>query len=103
MAPLAIAQFGSTGAVSGQVKDQSGAVVQNASVQLIDTSTKIPRTIKTNDEGRYSFNNVPPGTYDLTVAKQGFAQARLRDQQVDVGQALTLDVSLTIGTTATTD
>src|SRR5580658_7633512 len=100
--PLAIAQFAATGAVSGRVKDPSGAVVQDASVQLIDKGTKIARTIKTNDEGRYSFNNIPPGTYDVTVAKPGFSEERLRDQQVDVGQALTLDFSLTVGTTATT-
>jgi hypothetical protein len=100
--PLAIAQFAATGEVAGRVKDPSGALVQDASVQLIDKGTKIVRTIKTNDEGRYSFNNVPPGTYDVTVAKTGFSEARLKDQQVDVGQALTLDVSLVVGTTATT-
>ena len=102
MTPLAIAQFASTGEVEGRVKDSSGAVVQDASVQLIDTGTKIARTIKTNSEGRYVFNNVAPGNYDLTFAKVGFAQDRLKDQQVEVGQALTLDVALRIGATATT-
>ena len=100
--PLAMAQFASTGEVEGRVKDSSGAIVQDASVQLIDRGTKIARTIKTNSEGRYVFNNVAPGNYDLTFAKTGFSEDRLKDQQVDVGQDLTLDVSLAIGTTATT-
>lgn len=99
---MAIAQFASTGEVAGRVKDPSGGVVQDASVQLIDTGTKIARTIKTNSDGRYVFNNVAPGNYDITVAKTGFSEDRLKDQQVDVGKALTLDISLTVGTTATT-
>jgi hypothetical protein len=100
--PYAIAQFAATGEVAGRVKDPTGAVVQDASVQLIDTGTKIARTIKTNSEGRYVFNNVAPGNYNVTFTKTGFSEDRLKDQQVEVGQALTLDVALTVGTTATT-
>ncbi len=100
--PLSMAQFASTGAVSGQVKDPSGAVVQTASIQLIDAGTKISRLGKTNEDGRYSFNNVPPGTYDLTVTSPGFSQAHLTEQHVEIGKALTLDISLTVGAAATT-
>jgi hypothetical protein len=100
--PLAVAQFASTGAISGQVKDPSGAVVQGANVELLDSATKATRTLKTNDEGRYSFNNVEPGSYDLTVTSKGFSESELKNQQVEVGKALTLDVALTVGTASTT-
>ena len=101
-ASLALAQFASTGAISGLVKDPSGGVVQNADVQLLDTGTKIARTIKTNGEGRYSFNDLAPGRYDVSITSQGFSKSELKNQQVEVGQALTLDVALSVGTAATT-
>jgi len=99
---VAMAQSVSTGAVSGQVTDQQGAAVAAAEIQLIDLATNTTRTTTTNDIGRYSFNNIPPGSYDLTVAKPSFALTRLKGQRVDVGLALTLDVVLGLGATTTT-
>jgi hypothetical protein len=96
------AQSAATGAVSGQVKDEQGGTVPGAEVKLTDTATNTARTTSTNDAGRYNFSNVPPGTYDLTVAKPSFTLAKLKEQTVDVGQALTLDVNLAIGATTTT-
>jgi hypothetical protein len=46
--------------------------------------------------------DVPPGRYDLSVTKPGFAQAELSGQNVAVGLALTLDLTLQIRTAATT-
>ena len=60
------------------------------------------RSTTTNDVGRYDFVNVPPGKYDLTVAKPGFTQAKVSGQTVQVGLALTLDIVLQVGGTATT-
>jgi hypothetical protein len=96
------AQSAATGAVSGQVKDQQGGAVVGAEVQLIDLGTNTSRTTSTNDAGRYSFNSIPPGTYDLAVSKPSFTLARVKEQKVEVGLALTLDVELAIGATTTT-
>ena len=97
-----MAQSAATGAVAGLVKDQQGAPVPGAEVQLTDLSTNAPRITATNDAGRYSFNSIPPATYDLTVTKPSFALAKVKDQTVEVGQALTLDVELAVGATTTT-
>jgi hypothetical protein len=97
-----MAQSASTGAVSGQVTDQQGAALPGSVVQLIDLTTGTSRNTTTNDAGRYSISNVPPGTYDLTVAKPSFALSRIKGQKVEVGLALTLDVVLGLGATTTT-
>jgi hypothetical protein len=90
-----------TGTLSGVVSDPSGAAVVNAEVKIVDPSTNTSLTTKSNEVGRYSFAAVPPGTYDLTVAATGFTQSRLAAQKVDVGESLTLNVTLQVGATST--
>jgi hypothetical protein len=96
------AQNTSSGSVSGLVTDTQSAVIIGADVALTDPSTNTTQTTTTNDAGRYSFVNVAPGSYDLTVSKAGFSQARMSQQNVQVGLTLTLDVTLEVGSTSTT-
>ncbi len=92
----------STGSVAGQVTDQQSAAIVGAEIKLVDPLTNAVRTTTSNDVGRYSFASVPPGTYDVTVSKPGFSQAKVAAQTVDVGLALTINVALTVGATTTT-
>ncbi|HLG95843.1 MAG TPA: carboxypeptidase regulatory-like domain-containing protein [Bryobacteraceae bacterium] len=60
-------------AISGVVKDSSGAVVANATVQAAsDVLIEGQRTVTTNAEGRYEIVDLRPGTYTVTVTMQGF-------------------------------
>jgi hypothetical protein len=95
------AQSASAGTVSGQVTDRQSAVIAGAQVTLTDTSTNTAQTTSTNGVGRYIFLNVPPGKYDLTVSKEGFSQAKVLGNNVEVGLVLTLDISLDVGSTTT--
>src|SRR5262249_5737742 len=45
---------------------------------------------------------VPPGTYDISVSKQGFSSAKLSAQKIEVGLVLTANLSLQVGATSTT-
>ena len=90
------AQSTSTGTVAGTVADSSGAVVSGATVTLTDTSTKSSRANATNDAGRYIFVDVVPGTYDLSVSKQGFSTTKTQTT-VTVGTSATLNMSLQVG------
>ena len=99
---MSFAQSAATGTVSGQVADQQGGVLSGADVKLIDSGTKSIRSTVTNDSGRYDFFNIPPGSYDLTVAKAGFTLAKFSAQKVDVGLALTLNATLQVGSMTTT-
>jgi len=93
------AQASSSGTVVGTVADPSGAVVNGATVTLLDKATNSARTATTNDAGRYIFVNVPPGTYDVTITKQGFATMKAPDVAVKVGTPTTLNSTLQVGGT----
>ncbi|HTS28193.1 MAG TPA: carboxypeptidase-like regulatory domain-containing protein [Bryobacteraceae bacterium] len=66
-------QSTATGTVSGLVTDVQNAVIAGTQVKLEDVTTRRVLTTVTNDAGRYSFINVPPGTYNVTFTKTGFA------------------------------
>src|SRR5262245_33695778 len=95
-------QSTSAGSVSGQVTDRQTAVIESAEVVVTDTSTKAAPATRCNEARRYIFLNVAPGTYNLSVSKTGFSQARLLAQTIQVGLLLTLNVTLEVGSTATT-
>lgn len=85
------------GTITGSVTDASGAVVPGAMVTITDTSTKISKTTTSNKNGLYVFSNVSPGTYDVTLSKEGFKQAAYVGQQLIVGQSLTVNAVLEVG------
>src|SRR6202050_4492391 len=91
------AQSTSTGTVVGTVTDPSGALVAGATITLTDASTKTARTDTTNDAGRYIFVDVAPGTYEISITKQGFSTTRTQTT-VQVGQATTANMTLQVGT-----
>ena len=97
MAPPAMAQTASQGTLTGQITDQQGAVIPGVQVKLVDPSTNSTREATTNENGRYTIPNVQPGTYNVTVTKQGFTTAKLTGQVIEVGQVLTLDVPMAVG------
>ena len=93
--------FGQTGAssVTGRVTDATGAVVTGAAVTITEVSTNISKTTKTNTSGLYLFNEVDPGTYDITVVNAGFRKAVIRHQEVLTATAMTVDIALEVGGT----
>jgi len=101
-AVFAWGQAVSTGTLTGQVVDQQDKVVLGAAVTLTDVSTGAARSTQTNDAGRYVFTQVPPGTYIVSVKKEGFSQTRISDQSVTVGLTLTVNVQLKVGSAAQT-
>lgn len=91
-----------TGTLTGQVTDQQGAIIANADVRVVSPQTNSTITGQTNEVGRYTIPNLAPGLYDVTFSKTGFAATKLSAQKIDVGQVLTLNVSLQVGATTTT-
>jgi hypothetical protein len=90
---------GTSGAssVTGRITDTSGAVIGGADVTLTDLTTNIPITTQTNPAGLYIFNNVVAGKYGITVSKPGFSKAEVKDQEVLVGAATTVNIVLEVG------
>lgn len=71
LAGLASGQV-TSGTIFGIVKDQSGALVANATVVLNDPATGVSRTVSTNESGAFVVANLPPGTYTVAVSATGF-------------------------------
>ena len=61
-----------TGQISGNVRDQSGAVLPGVEVTATQTDTGISRSTITNETGGYLMPNVVVGPYRLEAALPGF-------------------------------
>lgn len=92
----ALAQF-DTASVVGTVRDNSGAVVGDATVTLTNVETGVSLTKTTDAQGNYEFFTVRVGTYVVTAEKQGFAVAVADNVPVTVGARQRIDLSLQVG------
>ena len=90
------------GAVSGTVRDASGAVVPGATVVITNESKGITRDLKTTDAGVFAAPALTPASgYAVTVTKAGFATWEAKGLSVQVGQNVDFSVVLQVGTAAT--
>jgi len=90
----------STTSLSGVVTDSSGALVPNAKVTIISVAERFARTDNTNSAGEYLFSDLTPGAYDISVEVQGFKKALVSGIMLYVGQPVTQDFHLEVGTVA---
>ena len=95
-------QATNSGTVVGEVTDPSGAVIPGATVTLSDPSSGVKMTKTTNDDGKYVFPAVPPGTYSVSASRSGFSVARTEGQAVNIGVQLTINLALKVGSSAET-
>jgi len=73
--------------LAGVVTDETGAVIPDANVQLLDTKTNATYAAKTNSVGAYTFVKLLPGPgYRLTVSREGFEELTISDIYIAVGQ-----------------
>lgn len=86
-----------TGAVSGTVSDQSGAVLPGAEITLLNIGTNQSRTALTNERGEYNIPTVPIGTYSVTAVMPGFKTQERQRFEVQVDQRVRIDFTLEIG------
>jgi hypothetical protein len=90
------------GAISGTVRDASGAAIPAAQVVVSNESKGIKRTLETTEAGVFTAPSlVPAPGYSVTVTKPGFNQYEVKDIQVLVGQNLSLDIALAVAGAAT--
>jgi hypothetical protein len=92
----------SMGAVNGTVTDGTGAVVPGATVTLVNQATNVRNERVSNSAGFFTFVNVRPGRYILTVELSGFSKAQLTPFVVDVNQTVARNVVLQVGATTET-
>src|SRR5258708_2914296 len=87
-----------TGGLEGNVTDPSGAAISGATVEATNADTAVIESTVTNNDGSYRFPSLIPGTYTITVKKQGFAQLTRQATRIDAGISVRIDAKLPIGT-----
>lgn len=71
---FSVAAFAQTTKITGKVTFNDNTPLHDASVQIVQTR----QSVSTDDEGNYSFENVPAGRYTVLVHVEGFAdQAKI--------------------------
>src|SRR5262245_26711386 len=95
IAGLALAQT-PTGAIEGIVRDQAGAVIAGAQVNVVSTETGLSRSAVSSDAGSYVFAVLSAGGYKVSVTLPGFKDV-VRPVTVEAGVTTQADVSLAVG------
>ncbi len=85
------------GGITGTITDDSGGVVPAATVTIVGDQTKLTRTVDTNDNGTYSFVNLPIGNYSITATHAGFQTLSIPSIQVQANRTATVNGTLKIG------
>jgi hypothetical protein len=90
------------GAINCTVTDPSGAMVANANVKATNVATDVSIVATTTSDGAFSYQDLPLGTYKITVSAAGFKPVTVDNVTVTAGSAYTLPVKLTVGSAGTT-
>ncbi len=86
-----------TGSIEGLVKDAEGAVLPGVTLEA--TSGSIGTLVVTTDAaGRYRFPRLPSGVYDLKASLDGYKPAESKGINLQLGQILTVNLALEVGT-----
>src|SRR5687767_7980354 len=87
-----------TATLTGTVRDASGSVVPGATITVVNDATAAVVWQGTTDEnGGYLAPSLPVGSYDVTVALQGFKTISTRGVRLEINQRARLDSVLPIG------
>ncbi len=88
---------GIDGSIAGVVFDAGGSVVPNSRLTFSNEATGFSREVVTNTQGRYVAYSLPTGPYKITVEAQGFQRLSRTGITLGAADALTVDLTLTIG------
>ena len=86
-----------SGSVSGTVVDKDGAVIANAKIVLTQDGS-VARELLSGNDGNFTFADIPPGPFELSVTSPGFATQN-KSGVLQAGQKyVTLQIQLVVAT-----
>ncbi|MBI4442074.1 MAG: TonB-dependent receptor [Acidobacteria bacterium] len=91
---------GTTAAITGTVKDSTGAVMPGVSVTVRNVETGVARTVQSGTAGRYSVPNIAPGQYEVQAEISGFQSEVRRGIDMTMGREAVVDFTLQVGQVA---
>lgn len=83
--------------LQGTVTDTTGAVVPGATLALTDQETNRTVTVTSGDSGLFTFNQLAPSKYRITVSRDGFKTKVLDNVNILAEQANSLSIQLEVG------
>lgn len=83
--------------ILGVVTDESGAAVAGARVRATNKETNIFKDALSANDGRFRINLLSPGSYVLTVEKEGFSKYQEGPFVLTLNQAAEFTVGLKVG------
>jgi len=83
--------------LQGTVTDQSGLPIPNAEITITNTDTGVRRSTMTSSVGSYHLTDLNPGTYSVTVEKQGFKSSVQKNVFVQAAANSSANIVLTVG------
>ena len=84
-------------AVTGSVRDPTGAVIPGVEVTVTNAATGATRLVITNETGTYAVNQLPPGTYDVSASLPGFRTQLMSGVSLPIGETITVNLALEVG------
>lgn len=102
LSTMAVFAQGTRGTIRGTVVDSNKAIVQNATVRLVDAKkgTEV-RSVTTGQDGAYQFVEIEPSTYNILVTASNFAELTISDVNVEPNRNLVVDATIAAGGVAT--
>lgn len=88
-----------TGAFTGTITDQSGAIVPKAKITATGVATNVAYPAVSNESGIYNLLFLPIGEYTLSVEAPGFKIAKLGPYKLEVNQTARIDIKMELGDT----
>lgn len=85
------------GAITGTVVDPAGAAVANATITARNEETGVTAEAQSTDEGLYRVQQIPAGTYTLTITAPNFRTTEITGVVVEVSNTTSRDVALEVG------
>src|SRR5262245_21043499 len=90
-----------TGTISGVVADQTGAVIPDARVVIVQLDTNTHVQLLTNSSGLYTSPPLRPGRYKISVIKNGFQTQKSQPFDLRVQDRVEVNFQLPVGSTST--
>ena len=94
---LAFAQSQTTGGITGTVRDQAGAVITAAEITVTSNATRHERKTKTDRDGNFAVSLLSPGSYQLTIASNGFQKLVFDNVVVAITETTQIGAQLNVG------
>src|SRR4030095_9520524 len=82
------------GSMVGNITDPNGAAVPGAKVEAVNLGTRATKSVTTDDNGSFSFTDLTPGTYNVTISAASFKKEMRDTVQIEDNKVPRVDSQL---------